>query len=50
MVQHTQTIRRQQLTNCLSVFDHLEVLSSTRFGMGFHSLALVANFSFADCV
>ena len=22
MVNHTQTIRRQQLTNCLSVFDH----------------------------
>ena len=22
MVKHTQTIRRQQLTNCLSVFDH----------------------------
>ena len=23
MVKHSQTIRRQQLTNCLSVFDHL---------------------------
>ena len=23
MVKHTQTIRRQQPTNCLSVFDHL---------------------------
>ena len=22
MVKHTQTIRRQQQTNCLSVFDH----------------------------
>ena len=22
MVKHTQTIRRQQPTNCLSVFDH----------------------------
>ena len=22
MVKHTQTIRRQQATNCLSVFDH----------------------------
>ena len=22
MVKHTETIRRQQLTNCLSVFDH----------------------------
>ena len=22
MVKHTQTIRRQQLTDCLSVFDH----------------------------
>ena len=22
MVKHTQTIRRQKLTNCLSVFDH----------------------------
>ena len=22
MVKHTQTIRRQQLTKCLSVFDH----------------------------
>ena len=22
MVKHTQTIRQQQLTNCLSVFDH----------------------------
>ena len=24
MVKHTQTIRRQQSTNCLSVFDHFE--------------------------
>ena len=23
MVKHTQTIRREQPTNCLSVFDHL---------------------------
>ena len=27
MVKHTQTIRRQQLTNCLSVFDHFEGLA-----------------------
>ena len=27
MVEHTQTIRRQQLTNCFSVFDHFEGLA-----------------------
>ena len=27
MVKHTQTIRRQQPTNCLSVFDHFVVLA-----------------------
>ena len=27
MVQHTQTIRRQQPTNCLSVFDHFVKLT-----------------------
>ena len=27
MVKHTQTIRRQQPTNCLSVFDHFVVLT-----------------------
>ena len=29
MVKHTQTIRRQQLTNCLSVFDHFMRLALT---------------------
>ena len=28
MVKHTQTIRRQQPTNCLSVFDHFVKLAS----------------------
>ena len=27
MVKHTQTIRRQKLTNCLSVFDHFVKLA-----------------------
>ena len=27
MVKHTQTIRRQQPTNCLSVFDHFVELA-----------------------
>ena len=27
MVKHTQTIRRQQLTNCLSVFAHFAGLA-----------------------
>ena len=27
MVKHTQTIRQQQLTNCLSVFDHFKGLA-----------------------
>ena len=27
MVKHTQTIRRQQPTNCLSVFDHFAGLA-----------------------
>ena len=29
MVKHTQTIRRQQPTNCLSVFDHFVGLALT---------------------
>ena len=27
MVKHTQTIRREKLTNCLSVFDHFVKLA-----------------------
>ena len=31
MVKHTQAIRRQQPTNCLSVFDHFVGLAVKRF-------------------
>ena len=34
MVKHTQTIRRQQRTNCWNVFDHL-------MGLGYKGLTLV---------
>ena len=33
MVKHTQTIRRQQRTNCLSVFDHFVGLARKRLGL-----------------
>ena len=33
MVKHTQTLRQQQLTNCLSVSDHLVGLALKRFNL-----------------
>ena len=42
MVKHIQTIRRQQLMNCLSVFDHLVGLALK----GLTAVKLNANDSF----
>ena len=36
MVKHTQTIRRQQSTNCLGVFDHLVGLALKRLKVIIH--------------
>ena len=38
MVKHTQTIRRQQPTNCLSVFDHFVGLAPKRLTTAFLQL------------
>ena len=49
MIEHTQTIRRQQPTNCLSVYDHfvglefkgLTIFSETAHLSSIHFLVLV---------
>ena len=40
MVKHTQTIGRQQPTNCLSVFDHFVRLMLKRLTLNFTMLGL----------
>ena len=41
MVKHTQTIRRQQPANCLSVFDHLVKLALKGFKSNMYDISMI---------
>ena len=45
MVKHTQTIRQQQRTNCLSVFDQFVglALKGLRDGLSYHNQKVLIN-------
>ena len=44
MVKHTQTVRRQHLTNCLSVFDHFVALALKELKVAPSFLEIVKDF------
>ena len=48
MVKHTQTIRWQKPTNCLSVFDHFAGLALKGLRSQFLKKFLVSNFSISN--
>ena len=47
VLKHTQTIRRKQVTNCLSVFDHFVGVALKGFKIGAlqNGIAVVKNFN-----